>query len=226
MSDGPTQFGGQQPPQFPGGAPAAPPPPPPAVKKPWFKKWWIWAIVVVALIIIGSAAGGGGNDSAAPAPGSSVAPGTHKSTASDQQSQEAPANDQPKTPGVGTPVTVDDVTVTLKSYAAVTKLSSPLGNKKGYWMSVKVTVANKSKEAITIDNSSFTLVEPDGTEYETDSDALMYIDHNDSFFLAKINPKQSKTGELLFAIPKSAKSLKLHFKPSMFGGTAEIELRK
>jgi hypothetical protein len=193
-------------------------------KKPWFARWWVWVLIVLVLLIILGSLGGGHNNSSAPTANGSV-PAASNPAAPPASAPAAPPA-VPGKPGVGTPVAAGDTTVTLKSFETTKKLSSVFGTKKGYWMSVKVTVANNGKDAITIDNSSFTLLEPDGTEYETDSDALMYIDSKESIFLEKINPKKSATGRLLFAIPESAKDLTLKFNSGLFGPTAEISLRK
>lgn len=202
---------GQQPPPFPA-ASVPPSSPTPAPKRAWYKKWWIWVILVVALLIFGSAIGSGGRSNTA-APDAGYSPAASNAGKANQ-------------PKVGTPVTVNDVTVTLKSFGSVNRLSNVLGKKSGHWVTVTVTVANRGKDAITIDNSSFTLQEPDGTTFETDSDALAYVDPSKSLFLKKINPKNAATGQLLFAVPSSAKDLTMVFKPSIFGQEARIQLRK
>lgn len=90
-----------------------------------------------------------------------------------------------------------------------------------------MSVKNESKEAITIDTSFFKLAESDGTIYETDSDNLMYVDSEQSFFLEKINPKLEKTGQVLFAIPEGAKNFKLQVQTGFWGTeTGEISLVK
>ena len=179
-------------------------------KKSIFKKWWFWAILV---LILGAAASSGGGKSGT-APAKSSAPGT-TAAAPAAEAPAAPAGDT--VTKIGTALKVGDLVFTVKDAALTKKLKSPLGNKSGNWMVVTVTVKNESKEAVTIDSSFFKLLESDGTTYETDSDNLMYLSADANFFLEKINPKLEKTGQVLFAIPTTAKDLQLQVQTGAFG---------
>lgn len=123
---------------------------------------------------------------------------------------------------------VGDLTVTVKGVTTPKKLTSPFGTKTGNWVMLNVTIQNGGKEAVTVNYSYFKLLEKDGTEYETDSDALLYIDSDENLFLEKINPKLSKTGKVMFAVPASLKvaDLKVKVSAGAFGSkSAEIELK-
>ena len=88
---------------------------------------------------------------------------------------------------------------------------------------------NESKDAVTIDSSFFKLLAADGSTYETDSDNLMYLPADKNFFLAKINPNLSKSGQVLFAVSAGAKpqDFKLQVQTGAFGTqTGEIALTK
>jgi hypothetical protein len=178
-----------------------------------------WRTCAVALVVIGAAA---------LVAGCSGGSGTPSSSTSGSTASGAPAT----TPGetvtkIGEPLKVGDLVFTVTSATLTKKLKSPLGNKSGNWMVVTIAVKNESKEAVTIDSSFFKLLEGDGTTYETDSDNLMYLSSGANFFLEKINPKLEKTGQVLFALPASAKDLKLQVQPSLFGGdTGVISLTK
>lgn len=183
-------------------------------KKPFYKKWWVWVIAVIIVGAIASGGSGSGSDTAtAPAP--------------EGKTDAAPAAEAVKVAKIGDALKVGDLVFTVKDAAVTKELKSPLGNKKGNWMVVTVTVKNGSKEAVTIDSSFFKLLEGDGTTYETDSDNLMYLDAEQNFFLEQINPKLEKTGKVLFALPDGVKDLKLQVQTGAFGTeTGEISLAK
>lgn len=197
-------------------------------KKAWYKKWWVWLIAVIVLGAIASGSGGGKTPSAASpatkpaasAPAAPAAPAAAPVAA-------APAADQ--TTKIGAPLKVGDLVFTVTAAKTTTKLKSVLGNKSGNWILVTATVKNESKEAVTIDSSFFKLLAADGSAYETDSDNLMYLPTDKNFFLAKINPNLSKTGQVLFAVPAGANpaDFKLQVQTGVFGTeTGEIALTK
>ena len=134
-----------------------------------------------------------------------------------------------QTAKIGQPLTVGDLTFTVSDAKATQKLTNPLGSKSGNWILVDGAVKNGTKQAVIIDSSYFKLIAKDGSEYETDSDNIMYLDSSKNFFLEKINPNLSKEGQLLFAVPAGAKpaDFKLHVQTNLFGGdTGEISLSR
>lgn len=218
-------------------APAAPSAPvaattPAPVKKPWYTKWWVWVIVVfVLLAAIGSCSGGGKEETKTPSEPAATAPAPAEQPAQQPAAQAPAPAEQPaeQTVKLGQPLKVGDLVFTANSAKTTQKLKSPLGDKKGNWIDVTVTVKNESKEAVTIDSSFFKLLSADGAEYETDSDSLMYIDSDKSLFLEKINPGLSKEGQVLFAVPAGAQpaAFKLQVQTGFFGTqTGEIALTK
>lgn len=201
-------------------------------KKPWYKKWWVWAIAVVILFVaIGSAGNKGTTTTPAP---TSPAASTPAQKPAEQKPAEQPAAAPAQAPAeqtakIGTPLKVGDLTFTVTAAKPITKLTSVLGNKTGDWVLVTATVKNGSKEAVMIDSSFFKLLSADGSAYETDSDNLMYLPTDKNFFLAKINPNLSKSGQVLFAVPPGSKpsAFKLQVQTGVFGTqTGEIALIK
>jgi hypothetical protein len=194
--------------------------------KPFYKKWWVWVIAVLLLGAIASA-GSGGSDT----PDADTSSDTEAAApAAEEPAAEEPAAEEPaveeEIAKIGDPLKVGDLVFTVNDAEVTTELTSPLGAKTGNWMLVTVTVKNESKEAIMIDTSFFKLLEPDGTEYETDSDNLMYIDTEQSFFLENINPKLEKQGQVLFAIPEGITEFNLQVQTGVFGTeTGEIALQ-
>lgn len=161
-----------------------------------------------------------------PAAGQEVPTSTTVVLSSVKEDEYCPG-EAPKLAKIGDTVRVGDLAVTVKSAERKNKLSNVFGSKKGHWMLLTVKIANKGKEQEMVNSSDFTLIEPDGTEYSTDSDSMTYIDTDDWLFLEEINPKTSATGKVLFAIPKSAKKLTLRVSTGLFGSeTVDISLGK
>ena len=200
----------------------------PKPKKAWYKKWWVWAIAVVVVLI--AIAGQGGNKTTTSAPSSPAASAPAQQPAGQPAAApaQAPAADQ-NAAKIGTALKVGDLTFTVSSAKATTKLTSVLGNKTGNWILVSANVANGSKDAVLIDSSFFKPLGADGSTYETDSDNLMYLNTDKNFFLAKINPNLAKDGQVLFAVPAGSKpsDFKLQVQTGAFGTqTGEIALTK
>lgn len=100
------------------------------------------------------------------------------------------------------------------------------GDKEGHWTLIKVTIANNTTQAAVFDDSFFTLVEAEGGRYETDSDALIYLNREELIFLEEIAPEQERSGTLLFATPKGILPDKLVAETELFGGSrVAIRLR-
>lgn len=200
-------------------------------KKPIYKRVWFWLLIVfVVLPVLGSMITRGGSPSAVPAPGGTA--DTSSASAENRDPTEEPSvepteESEPddQVAKIGDTIQVGDLAVTVKSAERTNKLSSVFGSKKGHWMLVTLKVANKGKEQVMVNDSDFTLIEPDGTSYSTDSDGMTYIDSDDWLFLKKINPKTSATGIILFSLPKSAKNLTLQASGGLFGmETGDVSL--
>lgn len=69
----------------------------------------------------------------------------------------------------------------------------------GTYLIVNVTVKNTSKKPITVDSNYFKLLNGDA-EYSDDGSAGMYINENVKFFLSKVNPGSSITGNVAFDV--------------------------
>ncbi|NTU72164.1 MAG: DUF4352 domain-containing protein [Coriobacteriia bacterium] len=206
----------------------------PKEKKPLYKKWWVW---VAGLLILGglvsAMGGGGGNTDTAAEPSAPVAESPAAEPAAEPEAEPAAepeaAPEAATAAKVGTALKVGDLVFKATDAKATKKLKSILGNKSGNWILVTASVKNESKEAVTIDSSFFKLIGKDGAEYETDSDGLMYVEGNENFFLAKINPNLSKKGKVLFAVAPGAKpeDFKLQVQTGLFGTeTGEISLTR
>lgn len=193
------------------GAPAAVAP----VKKK--KTGLIIGIIVGVLLICGACAAFGNLGGDSDTDSDSGAVDTPAEPAAEAPAAEEPAVVEDTRPKIGEPLKVGDLVFTVQDAQTVTELTSVFGNKSGNFMVVTVNVKNESKEAVTLNTSFFKLVEGDGTVYETDSDSLMYIDAEESFFLEAINPKLEKTGKVIFAIPAGITDLELQVQTGAWG---------
>lgn len=104
---------------------------------------------------------------------------------------------------IGDVVKVGNLEYTVNEVSNAKQVGNEFLNEKasGVFLLVNITVKNNDKEAKTIDTSMFTLVESDGTQYDANATAAAYIEGNDDFFLANVNPKLSKTGYVIFDVP-------------------------
>lgn len=147
------------------------------------------------------------------------------STGAQPPAAETPA--EPQLKKIGQPLKVGDLVFTVNSAASTKTLKSPLGNKSGDFLVVTLTIKNESKEAVMINMSFFKLIGPDGAEYETDEDSLMYVDAQKNFFLKNINPNLSKQGTVIFSVPAGLSGVKLQVQTGAFGTeTGQISLTK
>ncbi|MEW4370744.1 DUF4352 domain-containing protein [Paenibacillus kandeliae] len=74
-----------------------------------------------------------------------------------------------------------------------------------YWI-IPVSVRNDDNEARMITMAMFKLVSKDGTSYDPDSTAIMYMDSKNKLLLDKINPGIQADGYIVFDMPKGQKA--------------------
>lgn len=217
------QQGARIPNQYQGPWTSQPAPPPP---EKIGVRWSRVAVVglVFALFIVAWPRGSGEDKSALPA----GAPTSTSSSAPAASAAQAPASAEARLPIIGQPARANDLSFTVTNYSVVKKLSSVLGSKSGNWIVMTVKIQNQGRDSHMVNNDDFTLIEPDGTEFSTDSDSLMYVENADQLFLEQINPRLSKTGKVLFAVPKgvTGDGLTLRAQESLFDSTEILLKRK
>jgi Domain of unknown function (DUF4352) len=113
-----------------------------------------------------------------------------------------------------------------------TKFMKTIGNEfssktaDGVFLIIKVSLANNDKEEHTIDNSMFKLTDAKGTEYEssTEGETALEMSGSETLFLKQCNPNITKSGLLIFEVPKQG-SYNLHLSGGFWdGSTAVVEL--
>ncbi|MDC3417510.1 DUF4352 domain-containing protein [Aquibacillus salsiterrae] len=184
------------------------------VKKPFYKKWWVW---VLAIIIVAAIAGGGGEDTAEPA---STEPANTETSSNDtakednkEEPKEEPKEEEKKAFGLGQEVAVENLTYIVNGVEEQTEIKREYMDNittSGKFLIIDLTIKNNDKEARFIDSEMFRLVDADGTEFSSNTEADMYINNGDlGFFMQEINPKMDMTGKVAFEVPADATDLQL-----------------
>jgi hypothetical protein len=223
-------------------------PPRPEKPKNWFQRHRLLtafgALVVLAGVVQLS---GGGSD---PANGqaaqgvSTSSPGTQQPTAQEPAAQQpaadqhaadkdgekaaAPADaKQQGTAGLGDAVRDGKFEFTVtKVDRGVKQVGGDLVGEKaqGRFVLVHVTVKNIGDKSQLLDDTSQTVRDTQGREFDADSMAAMVIDGND-VFLNEINPGNTVKGVLVYDMPKDAVPASIELHDSMFSGGVTVGLR-
>jgi hypothetical protein len=187
--------------------------------RPFYKKKRTWFGAFVALVIISSIANGGGD---------SGSPKKVDQTENKKATQAVAKED--KGFYIGDSVKTDDIIFKVNSVKEASSVGSDLIGEKaqGKYVIVDLNITNGQKEAVQFLEDYFTLSEKDGTTYEYATTAGIYANEaGHSFFLAKINPKITMNGKVVFDIPKeiNTKDLTLKAQTGVFGThTVKIKL--
>lgn len=207
------------------------------VKKPFYKRWWFIGGAVV-LVVIGAMPSNKSSDnqsSDVKTVISSKKNQTDETTDNDKNSDamekifkkaknETKAEKKSKqleTVSVGQPIRVGDVEYTVNSHTTTDKVGNEYLNKtaNGVYLIVNVTVKNLGDDALTVTDNFFKLIKDD-KEYESDSTAGIYANNDSKFFLDKVNPEGSVTGNIVFDVTKEtvdAGNLKLQVQTGAWG---------
>ncbi|WP_099354385.1 DUF4352 domain-containing protein [Fredinandcohnia onubensis] len=195
------------------------------VRKPFYKKVWVW---VLAVIIIGVIASGGGEEGTEQA---STTPKEEKSIEKDEVKEEEIVDteepeEEVQTVGIGQPLMVGDVVFTVTGTSTATNIGGEYGkSSSGEFFILDVVVKNEGKEAITTDSSFFKLKSGDIT-YEADSEAGIWANEENNFFLQDVNPGIENKGKVVFDIPAGTSNLVLQVQTGFWGTeTGEITLQ-
>jgi hypothetical protein len=219
-----------------------------AGKKPWYKRWWVWAIAVV--VVISAASGSSGSSDS----GSSVSDSSSNETTqvADKSSPSASESEsdskKSKDDGCGTKAT-DDCTPHVGPNGGVrvdalnwrltsARTASTIGDQQyglgakasGRFVIAKLTVRSDKDESATLSDDVIKL-EVNGNTYDADNDGTVAAIGNgqEPFFLDTVGPDSTKSGTVVFDLPKKVlgKKLELRFNELGFGEThAYIRLPK
>jgi len=182
-------------------------------------------LFVGCLAVLGS--GGGDNESANNNPPPAGAAGEEQPVANEQQQtpeeEPAPQEDngsQEKVYGIGDDVEVGDVAYTVTNAEPASRLKDPLGFQpplKGNYLLITFTFANNRSEPATVSDIGMYLYDSQGSEYETDADAALYLPDDKSLFLLdRVNPGLSREVQTVYAVPPEAKGFELEVTSGLF----------
>lgn len=159
--------------------------------RPWFKKKRIIVpLALVVLIGLSTAMNGGSSGS------SSTATGT------DSTSEEAAPEAMAK---IGDTVTDGDWSYVVSNLKCGVKQvgSSLLGAEaQGQFCIVSISATNNGTKADYFLGSDHKLYDVNGSEYESDSSAWIYLE--DNMLLDKVNPGNTSKGQIVFDVPETA----------------------
>ena len=125
--------------------------------------------------------------------------------------------------------TSSDVSVAVLGVASgqylIGAMAAPI-RADGKFVIVTMVILNHQNTAITVDNGLFEILDASGNVYSA-SEQSIEVDRANSLFLAQINPGVTKTGKIVFDVPRDLKldNLRLRFRGGMTGHSAEIVLR-
>jgi len=193
-------------------------------KKPFYKSWSFGIVVVVVLCIIILSTTDKEHPAAVEAVSTLEAASTPSKSAVETL-QPTPSQSQTQNPalelssfGVSSSVTIqvegtETLDVIRQPYNKVTEA-------KGVFKLVKVTLLNDQKSAILLSESSFRLIDDMGKKY-THSLAGQYAYKTaygiNTGISDTLNPGKSKTGIIVFDVPKDAKGFVLEASGGFFG---------
>jgi hypothetical protein len=124
---------------------------------------------------------------------------------------------------------VGDVSYTVTSAQPVTELRDPTGFQEtlsGNFILVAFTFANNGNEPATVSDLGLYLYDSQGRQYETDTDAALYLPEETSIFmLDRVNPGLTQEIQTVYAVPPDAEGFELEVTSGFFAAeTARIDL--
>ena len=159
--------------------------------RPWFKKKRIIVPLALVVLIGLSTAMNGGKSG-----------GSSEATGSDSTSEEAAPEAMAK---IGDTVTDGDWSYVVSNLKCGVKQvgSSLLGAEaQGQFCIVSISATNNGTKADYFLGSDHKLYDVNGSEYESDSSAWIYLE--DNMLLDKVNPGNTSKGQIVFDVPESA----------------------
>lgn len=153
-----------------------------------------------------------------------------KDVAAPAEAPKAGDSPQPKAKAAGIGDKVRDgkfeFTVT-KMNCDLTKVGNEyVGTKaQGKFCLVNITVKNIGKEAQMFDSSSQKAFDAEGTQYDADGGAAIYVNEDAETFLNNINPGNQVKGVVPFDVPKDVKIVKLELHDSPFSGGVSVAVK-
>jgi hypothetical protein len=158
--------------------------------RPWFKKKRIILPLALVVIVGISMASGGGSD-------------TGSTNSSSESSEETPVEESMAM--IGDTVVDGDWSYVVSNLKCGVKQvgSSLLGAEaQGQFCIVSISATNNGSKADYFLGSDHKIYDVNGSEYESDSSAWIYLE--DNMLLDKVNPGNTSKGQIVFDVPETA----------------------
>lgn len=168
--------------------------------------------VLVVLGVISSASSGGSSNTTAPVASSA---------------NTTPVAAKPTVPVLSKEGVSSDVKISVKSFTSATSVGDV--KPQGIFKLVKINVANEQKDAITVTNGSFKLIDDKGREFSSSSSVdneLIFSDKNPikRFPSDDVNPGMSAEGTVVFDVPKDATGFTLQATGGIMGDKITLKV--
>lgn len=188
--------------------------------RPWYKKKrFMIPLVLVVLGIIGSLGGGGADSPSGDDTDSSARGGGNQDSVDTVNNAKTAA-------GLNQPVRDGKFEFTVKGIqCGQTKVGSQFLNKEaqGQYCVVSLNIKNIGTEAQTMFGDNQKLIDSQGREFSSDSEAAIYSDQS-KVWLEQINPGNAVDGQMYFDVPKDAQPVKVELHDSAFSGGVVVNL--
>lgn len=186
-------------------------------KKPFYKKTWFIVLVIIFVI-----AGASGTMSGS----GSVTSSNSSNTTENSKEETTKKSEEETTYHIGDKVVVGDVEYVVNSIKTEKSVGTDYlkVDSKGTFLIVNVTVKNNGDKELYVDSNLFSLMNGE-VKYESDSNAGIYANESNTFFLETINPDISTTGNVVFDISDDAiksEELQLKVQTGVWGTESQL----
>ena len=166
--------------------------------------------VLIILGGIGSAMGGGDTTTASKASSSSSTP------VSDNGSPVAKVESAPTTEGISSDVKIKVLEVTTPAYTGKEGFKSV---PQGAFVVVKLSIQNNQKDAISVSDSSFKLLDKDKREFSSSSDGNIGLEMTEkkTLMFVNVNPGNTIEGYIAYDVPKGVTGFNMQATGGMTG---------
>lgn len=180
---------------------------------PWFKKKWVLALG--GTLIIGVISGG------------IMASGAHTETPKTPK-EEYPYRVEVKGLGTIKGIVVDDIGFAISGVSRTKTIGNSFSQKQaqGEFIVIDVVLTSHQKEAASIHNTMFKLIDSSGREYDYSTEGTLAAGISNSFNLKKVNPGITTGGRIVFDVPAGMTDFKLQVRSGSSKGLLPLIIMK
>jgi hypothetical protein len=193
--------------------------------RPWFKKKrFILALILAALVLMGQLLGD--NNDRAPTAGVPAGSETSRGADTREKRTNKPADSLQARIGDTVPAGEWEFKVTKFQCGHDAVGNSYLKKKaQGQFCFLNINATNNGDDEGLLDERSQKLLDADGREYSSDSEASLYEDPDSRLFLEGVNPGNTARGLIVFDVPKKARLTEVSLRGGFFDDSASVDLK-